>query len=1025
MITLLSQLHVVKYSMEMNGQGRPANTWRIELFGGLTARRDEQVIDRFPTQKVGALLAMLAFYPRQRHTREELIDMLWPDADLSAARNRLSQALVWLRPQLEPEGVVRGSVLLADRVHIGLAPTAFTTDVADFDLLVKNGQRDLTPSDRRDLLTQAVALYRGSLLAGYYNDWILDERQRLLDAYLSALRALVGSHEQLGESEIALGFARRALSEDPLQEEAHVDVIRLLAESGQSAAALRQFQELRRILSKELGDEPSPATLALVESIKSNPTVTHIAPIAAPVRVTPLPAPLTRLFGRDEEIQRVHQTLLAGGARLVTLIGPGGAGKTRLALAAGASIESDWPDGVVFVPLADMDAPPMILTAIATALRLPAQGAGSAMDQVAEALSARRFFLILDNLEHLAGGAGPLIRELLERVPTLTVLATSRQRLGLDFEREIAVPPLHTPSGSAATGELMDSPSVQLFVDRARAVNPAFDVTPSNASAVAQVCDRLEGIPLAIELCAAWAQTLTPAQMLEKLERRFDLLVSRRSDITPRHRTLRAALEYSYLQLPSDLQFVYKSVSVFRGSWSLEAAEAVFDEASQAASSSGDLWPALLALTELRERSLIVAEELDMAMRFRMLESLREFAGEQLSYAERAPLRKAHAGFYLRLAERADAETAASDQDRWLANLDQEQENLRAALSWSLETEDADAGLRLAGALGRYWSVRGALHEGVRYLERLLALPAAQEAPPYVQAKAWSLLGHLLWSQGDFASARTAHEQALELRRGAGDLPGIAESLYHMGITAYREDDFPPAQAFLEESLAISREQGDRSGIARVLLNLGNIAYEQQRYQEARNFTQQSLEIEQQLGNRRRSANALHNLGLIARDSGEYSLAETLIQEALTINRSMTDNYSAASTLANLGSTALLLGQTERARVLLAEGLRLAHDVGNKHIIAYYLLPMGLLEAGVGQWSNSVYLLSAAKRLLEQIGSALGPKDELRYDQTLADARSHLDSGVYTSIWTQGHMELLGQIVAKALALQPNLRTNE
>ncbi|BDI32001.1 hypothetical protein CCAX7_40520 [Capsulimonas corticalis] len=1012
--------------METERQAGGPDIWRIELFGGLTASRGDRKIERFPTQKVGALLAMLAFYPRQRHTREELIDMLWPDADLTAARNRLSQALVWLRPQLEPEGVERGSVLIADRVNISLTPSTFTTDTADFEALVKDGQRENGAEARIDILSRAVGLYQGPLLSGYYQDWILDERQRLLDAFLLTLRSLVSLHERAGDSELALTYARKALAADPLQEEAHADVIRLLAESGQSAAALRQFQELKRVLDKELAEEPSPATLALVDRIKQNASTPVAAPIAAPIRTAPLPAPLTRLFGRDEEIERVRQTLISGGARLVTLIGPGGSGKTRLALAAGARVEQDRSGSVVFVALADLDAAPMILAAIAAALRLPADTAGALLDQVMEALAARPFLLILDNLEHLVGGAGSLVRDLLERVSSLTILATSRQRLGLEFEREIAVPPLHIPTGSADPQELLESASVQLFVDRARAVNPDFGVTAANAVAVAQVCERLEGIPLAIELCAAWAQTLTPAQMLEKLERRFDLLVSRRSDITPRHRTLRAALEYSYLQLPSDLQLVYKSVSVFRGSWSLEASESILAGASEqaaASGSSGGLWPALRALTELRERSLIVAEETDTAMRFRMLESLREFASEQLSYAERAALRRAHALCFLQMSEQANSRVAGSDQDRWLATLDLEQENLRAALSWSLETEESNVGLRLAGAMGGYWSVRGTLQEGVDWLERLLALPA-HHIDPDVQAKAWSILGYLLWSQGDFAYARTAHEQALELRRGIADEAGVAESLYHLGITAYREEDFPSAKSFLEESLANSQARGDRSGIARVLLNLGNIAYERLQYQEARDFIQQSLEIEQQLGNRRRSANALHNLGLIARDNREYELAETLIQEALAVNRSMLDNYSIANTLANLGAVAAFQGQSERARRLLAEGLKLAYEIGNKHIIAYYLFPMGMLEAESERWANSVYLLSAARRVFEQIGSALGAMDAPRFENTLADARAHLDDAAFHSAWSRGQSEALGRIVMDALAYSLDERSN-
>ncbi|HVK04573.1 MAG TPA: BTAD domain-containing putative transcriptional regulator, partial [Armatimonadaceae bacterium] len=720
--------------------------WRIELLGGDPRAvpvgegvGGGGVLARFPTQKTAALLALLALAPGRARPRDEIIALLWPDAESGAARDRLSQALVWLRPRLEPPGVERGHVHLADRRGVALATGRVTSDVAALDAALAEARRGGSGAHARDALLRAVGLYRGDLLPAHYDDWVLAERRRLRDACLEALRLLTALYEADGDYERAAGFARRATAVDALDEGAHADLIRLLGASGQAAAALRQFRALTDLLARELGAAPSAATLALVERIRAagSEGLTAAAaagvPPARPRAPDPLPTPLTRFFGREDEIARVRDAVLNEGARLVTITGPGGAGKTRLALAAAREMASAFAGALAFAPLADVEDPRTIPATLAAALGLPAPPAGVSLDAVAEALrEGPPFLLVLDNLEHLLGGAVAVVRELLARAPTTTLLVTSRQRLGVDGEREVPLPPLPLPPASLAAAAttreaVLASPSVRLFVDRARAVRPDFAVTPDNADAVARVCARLEGIPLAIELCAAWAQTLTPAQMLDSLSQRFDLLVSRRADITPRHRTLRAALEYSYLLLPADLRALFAGLSVFRGGWSLEAAVAVCGGGEGDAAAVAGALPMLAGLTELRERSLVVAEEEGEAvvaeMRYRMLETLREFASDLLPYADREARRAAHAAYFLRLAERDDgAGMTGPEPERWLSLLDRERENLRAALAWSLETPEAarEVGLRLGVALGRYWAVRGPLSEGSRWLRALL-----------------------------------------------------------------------------------------------------------------------------------------------------------------------------------------------------------------------------------------------------------------------------------------------------------------
>jgi predicted ATPase/DNA-binding SARP family transcriptional activator len=989
--------------MGTQGQDNPQTVWRIEMFGGLRALGGGQVIERFVTQKTAALLALLALVPGRRLSREELVDALWPEADPSAGRDRLSQALVWLRPRLEPNGTERGGVLLADRLHVRLNPNGLTTDVAEFEAALELAHQAPTPKDQEVELTRAVGLYSGDLLPGFYDDWVLAPRQHLLDGYIHGLRTLGRLHDRAGDLTRAAEFARLVLAADSLHEEAHADLIRLLAAQGQTTAALRQFQDLSRLLARELNTKPSAATLALVESIRESRA--EIPP--AQPRPPAWPTPLTRFFGREAEIERLQQMVCVEGTRLVTLTGSGGAGKTRLALA--SRLKDTFGDTAAFIPLADLDDARMIPTAIADALRLPHTADRPPLEQVVSALTGRPALLVLDNLEHLQPDASPLIRELLERLPTLVVLATTRQRLGLDGEREISVTSLPLPETTATLEQILATPSARLFIDRARSVRPQFDLTPANAEAVARICARLDGIPLALELCAAWAQTLTPAQMLDKLTRRFDLLVSRRADIPPRHRTMRAAIEYSYLQLPPDLQHLFSRLSVFRGGWTLEAAEAVCGTEAQ------DMLSLLAALTEMRERSLIVAEEVgdstdEPTMRYRILDTLQEFAWEQLSLADLTARRRAHLAFFLRMAE---GET--TKKERWAARLAPEQENLRAALAWSLEDRDTVRGLRLATALTSYWSIRGPLQEGYDWLRRLLARVEQEgvEDKDDLLANSWGALGHLAWAQGDFTSARVAHERALALRRISGY--SITESLYRLGITAYRQDDYETAQVYLEESLALSEAQDDQAGISRVLLNLGNIAYERQDHARAETFFEQTLAIERTLGNRDRVAGGLNNLALTAIAAADYPKAVALLEDALAIRHELTDHYGAATVLVSLATAARLQKQRERTRSLLAEGLALARQVGDRHVTAIYLMEFGLLADADGDSARAVPLLAASQRLFHSLGGSVGSAHAEAYEQALTQAHGVLDQTTFDTLWSQGQTTPPEQIVSSLL----------
>jgi len=989
-----------------------AALWNIELFGGLRARSGDRVLERFQTQKTAALFAYLAFDLSRRRSREELVDLLWPDADLDAGRNRLSQAIGWLRTQLETADTGRGSVVIADRQYVSLNPDSVVTDAAQFErhLQAATGQDAALNIEN---LAAAVALYQGDLLAGHYEDWIIGERQRFLNLFLDATRRLVQHYQSRKEFEKALEYARRSLAVDPLSEELHCDLMRLLAACGQTAMAIRQYRELERVLARELNETPSKPARDLIEEIRHMRSEPAAAPAEPRTGTAFLPVSLTRFFGRDEEIAHVQNLFRGEGARLVTLVGTGGAGKTRLALEAAGRLSKMYEGGVWFLPLADLTDSAMIPVALCDLLQLPRSAAKPAVEQIVDALSGRQALIVIDNAEHMIDGAGEIVSQLLGRLPLLNLLVTSRQKLNVEGEREAPVPPLPAPAGTMLDSikpitveALMKIDSVRLFVDRAQAVRPSFAVTRENAATVARVCERLEGIPLAIELCAAWAQTLTPAQMLEQLNHRFELLVSRRRDIAPRHRTLRAALEYNYLQLPAQLQQLFVRLSVFRGGWTLEAAAAVCPDEQ----STSNVMQTLDAITELRERSLIVAEESrDRAgseeMRYRMLETLREFAAEQRPIALEAVIRRRHAAYFETLAATAGPEMAGPDQPIWLSRVEADHDNFRAALGWTLEAGEIETGLRMASALAPFWEVRGYTVEGQTWIERILATDDATASKDIrLRAKALNACASMARGRSDFAGAQSAAGKALELWREIDDDTGMATSLQILATMAYFREDYEGAKRYLHEALERSRRLNNSILVGSALLNLGNIAMEERDWQTAWDLYSESLACRREEGNIKRVADALNNLGLVARYRGEYENALTYLRESLVICRNIADRSGTAITLLNLGTVYRLSGRFDETRNALTEAAAISQEVNNNRVLAWCVKETGHFACAQGDFRHGIAYLSSSENLRTILGMTYNPADPEELDRDTAQGRSALTEAEYAQAWIEGRL---------------------
>ncbi|MCW3100764.1 MAG: transcriptional activator domain protein, partial [Chthonomonadaceae bacterium] len=696
----------------------------------------------------------------------------------------------------------------------------------------------------------------------------------------------------------------------------------------------------------------------------------------------------TRFFGREEEIERLGKMLSTPRTRLVTLTGPGGTGKTRLALEAAAHLvegtqdapSTDVPTCAVFVSLASITESERLFEVILRSLGVvpvPNQGA---LAQLASALEARpHTLLVLDNFEQLVGDGALRVHDLLAQAASVKVLVTSRQRLHIEGEREFHLAPLPTSAGEQTLEALLGIPSIALFVDRAQTTLPDFQLTERNAEVVSQLCDYLEGLPLTIELAAVRVALLTPARILEQVQaNRLDFLATRRRDAASRQKTLRATLDWSYTLLPEAARSFLVDLSVFQGGWTLKAAAAIC-----ALSEAETLdW-----LTLLRDSSLLVVSDTDEGMRFTLLETIREYSQEKLQErGEDSAVRRRHRDYFVEYLKQAEPELSGPDQALWLNCLQIDHDNLCAAIEWS-ETDAASAqvGLWLTGALSRFWDVRGYLCLGRGYLAKALSRADAS-APTLERAKALQGAGSLARSQGDFASARALLEESLTILRALGDKGGIALSLNNLGNVASNQGDYGAARTLYEESLVIQRELGDNTGIARSLSNLGNMAYAQGDYGAARPLYEESLVIRRELGDKTGIARSLHSLGNMAYARGDYATARTLYEESLVIRRELGDKAGISHSLTNLGVLAHTQDDKGAAGTLYEESLIIRRELGDKRGITESLTNLGTVAQALGDYGM-------AKSLYEE---SLTIQRELGYRAGIAESLFHLGNMFYT-----------------------------
>lgn len=664
-----------------------------------------------------------------------------------------------------------------------------------------------------------------------------------------------------------------------------------------------------------------------------------------------LPVQLTSFVGREEEILEIEMSFQR--ARLLTLVGPGGVGKTRLSVQIGERALAQHADGVWFVELAELSDASLLPQAVASPFHLRDDGERSAADLLADYLRTKSVLLVLDNCEHLIDACATFVDALMRRCPRVKILATSREPLDVPGEVVWRVPTMPIPNmdHQLSTEVLMQYDAIRLFTERSTARLQSFRLTQENAPSVARICKRLDGIPLAIELAAARVASLEMDEIVERLERALSLLTTGPRTLTPRQKTLRGAIDWSYDLLSPAERALFRRLGAFSGTFSMEAVEQVALEGEVDARSFIDL------MTSLFDKSLIVTTEgVEEKPHFRMLDTLREYATEKLAESgEETRVRRRHYGYFLSFAKGAEPKLSTGAQRLALVKLNASQDNFRAALSWCREVEDVEAGLRLCVSLSRFWQARGFLAEGRGWLESYLS--SASSVPADLLAEARLAAGSLACLQGDHIRAGKLCEESLVRFRATGSRRPAAEALRNIAEADEMRGDYASADSRVREALDLAMESDDREGMGEALLLIGCYALRAGKHDVARRSQEESLRLFRELDHRRGAAKALNVLGLTAWETGRYAEAHAFYSECLELFRDLGDRKGVAVTICNLGELAHEQGEYPAARALLNESLSNLRELGDRKTAAYVLNNLGELARHEGAYESAISLL--------------------------------------------------------------------
>ncbi len=908
----------------------------IDLMGPMQVSIDDQRITTLESDKVRALLAYLVVEADHPHTRASLVGLLWPEYPEESARHNLRQALFNLRLMLGDRSAEPPYLLITrDTIQFNTMSN-YSIDTDRFNRIFSAYQARL-PVDIEDRsalasdLEEAVQLYRGEFLAqltldecSEFEEWLLVKRERFHQKILEALSYLASYYESKADFNTARRHAARQLELDPWREEAHCQMMRALALDGQRSAALAQYEACKRILASELGVQPSDETHDLYEQIRLGnlrPNVEQ-STSASFGPLTSLPAQLTPFVGREADIGQLGKMISDPSCRCITLVGPGGIGKTRLTIQAAANNLDGFKHGVAFIPLAAVDTFVGVIPAITNAINLPIYGPGDPHDVLLSYLHEKQMLLVLDNVEQLlVTGISKncfieLLIDILQRAPGVTLLITSREAINLQEEWIYEVRGLPFPEASATEGfEGYDA--IALFYQRARRVHPSFVLDTENSSDVARICRLVDGMPLAIELAAMWIRTLTPFEIAEEIAKGLDFLSSSYGDIPERHRSIRVVFDHSWDFISADEQQALARLSVFRGGFQRQAAEKVAGAT-------------LSILSMLVNRTLL---QRTGAGRYELHELVRQYCAVRLSATpqEKFVTQERHYSFYLELAEAAEEELKGSRQLEWLGTLEQDHDNFRAALEWALENDAKVPGgnarsLRLSASLRWFWRMRGHFHEGLEWL--MESLRQCQECT--LGARGNALLGVSLLTNalGDLGAARAPAEESVSIFRNSGDQAHLAEALMIAGLTALWEGEAASGYEWGREALAIYRQLGDRGGEAQALYRLGSYLSDYSGDPAGKTMLEESASILESLGEKYLYTSVLISLGIVDLSHGDYAAAKSRFERGLVSTKEIRHPWGIADALTNIGCLLRIQGEYEKAEACFTEALEVYKEHG-------------------------------------------------------------------------------------------------
>ncbi|HSG44376.1 MAG TPA: BTAD domain-containing putative transcriptional regulator [Anaerolineales bacterium] len=873
-----------------------------------------------------ALLAYLSI-ERGQHQRDSLSSLLWPDYEQSKAFANLRNALLGIQKSIGENRII------ADRESIGLKETAdIWLDTAQFDSLLEKSQSEPDISLRTSLLADAAKLYRNHFLTGFslkdaysFNEWAYAESEDLRLKFANVLTMLSKDHCALGQADQAIPFARRLITLDPLNETSHCLLMDVYIQAGQHSEALKQYQTLEQILRKELNLDPQPETRELYKRIRKG----DIHPIPKTKQteiITPehnLPHPLTSFIGRKKEEGEIIDLVTKN--RLVTLAGIGGIGKTSLSIQVGRKLLNQFNNGVWFIPLDSLSDPALVPQTVASVFGIKPSNNEPVIETLTRALRENAALLILDNCEHLLDACAELTSTLLTNCPNIKVLATSREVLNISGEATYQMPSLSLPEqDEISLDNLTKSESVRLFSERATLALSSFELTNENASTVIEICRKLDGIPLAIELAAAYVNILQVNEILDQLNASFSLLASDSRTTSTHHQTLQASMDWSWGLLNKAEQTFLQQLSVFAGGWTLESSQAVCD---------GDVFDLTNALVK---KSLIVVNQTPGSeTRYRFHEIVRQYMREKLSQSGKGEsIRDQHLAYFVRLVQRSEPEFHQADQVFWKNKIDEELDNIRLAMEWAITT-NTESGLQLVVAINEYSNIRGNTRELGGWLTRLLEQHNMADS---LHARALEAYAHNLGVRGNTTEAQKIAREGLDLSRAISNRNVEAWCLFRLGWVIQDKD-------LLEQSIALFQELGDKWGQARAIEVLAeNTSLDREK---SKALLIKALELHRDLGNLVGMARCNYLIAQRFIWSGEFSSAMQLLDESLETHRQLGNRQGEAFILICYGDIAYWQGNYQQASTYFQQAISLLEKIGVYFIIwyrtklAYTLLKMG------------------------------------------------------------------------------------